>query len=151
VTVTCSAPPPHGPGHGQRRGGVLVIVADLYRRQPHSQGMQLHRGLQGQAAEESNPDAAAVWVLGELLVRQLLAEPLLQLGEHLGGPSSCKAATSGRWASSTSASDATLASKASCVGGPSLVPAANRFCTFQVRNRNSATPYPTTRASDSHR
>ena len=38
-------PPPHGPGRRRRRGRVLVIVAHLDRRQPHGQGMQLHRGL----------------------------------------------------------------------------------------------------------
>jgi hypothetical protein len=51
-----------------------------------------------------------------------------------GDPSSCKAATSGRWASSTSASDANLASRACWVGGPSLVPAGNRFRPVQARH-----------------
>jgi hypothetical protein len=64
VTVTCSAPP-HGRGRHRRRGRVLVVVADLHRGQPSGQRMQLHRGLQ--------------------LMGQLVAEPLLQLRQDLGG------------------------------------------------------------------
>jgi hypothetical protein len=62
-----------------------------------------------------------------------------------GGPSSSKAAASGCWASSTSASERSLASKATWSGGPSSVPAANRFCTFQVSRRNCATHTSDTR------
>ena len=54
---------------GRQRGGWVVVgVADLHRRQPREEGVELHRGLQRQAAEERHPDATPVRVGGELPV-----------------------------------------------------------------------------------
>lgn len=44
----------------RRRRQRLGWVADLHRRQPGRERMELHRGLQGEPAQERDPDAAPV-------------------------------------------------------------------------------------------
>jgi hypothetical protein len=71
-----------------------------------------------------------------------VAQPLLQRRQHLGGADLLQGGHVGLLGVEHLGEGGDLASKASGVGGPSGVPAANRFCTFQLINRNSATPTP---------